>query len=204
MPALISKIPQAERRKFLADLNYLNMAEIKALCKKYKIPYAIAVETDDGRRRKSSEHDRKGIMLQRLKHFLETGVILGETCFRAEVVRFEPLPKKLAASDRLFYGQYVKHNRTMMTLLAELTDGEFEEGAIARILAREFWTAGTAPTFEAFAAAWQKARREHTRPNPEWAFLSDRADGTAPKDWKKLRNDKARKVIRMLEKITSK
>jgi hypothetical protein len=47
-----------------------------------------------------------------------------------------------------------------------------------------------------------QASREHTRPNPEWAFLSDRASAGAIPDWKKLRADKAKKVLQTLNRLT--
>jgi hypothetical protein len=202
MASLISHLTKDVRRQLLADLNYLNMGEIKSFCKKHEIPYAIAIETRDGKRRSSGEYDRKGVMLERVRHFLKTGVIQGETCFRAAVVCFDLLPNKLAAGDRLFYGQYDKTNRAMIGVLKELTGGEFEDGAIARILAREFWASGTAPTFKEFAGAWRKTREGHSRPNPEWAFLSDRADKTAGADWKKLRVKKAKRVMKTLSQIS--
>jgi hypothetical protein len=201
MAGLISHLTKDVRRQLLADLNYLNMGEIKSFCKKHEIPYAIAIETRDGKRRASGEYDRKGVMLERVRHFLKTGVIQEATCFRAAVVCFDPLPKKLAAGDQLFYGQYDRTNRAMIGVLKELTGGEFEDGAIARILARDFWASGTAPTFKEFAAAWRKAREEHSRPNPEWAFLSDRTDKTAGADWKKLRVEKAKRVMKTLSEI---
>jgi hypothetical protein len=201
MTGLISHLTKDVRRKLLADLNYLNMGEIKSFCKKHELPCAIAIETRDGKRRRSGEYDRKGVMLERVRQFLETGVIREETCFRAGVVCFDPLPKKSAAGDRLFYGQYGRTNRAMIVLLKELTNGEFEDGAIARILARDFWASDTAPTFKEFAAAWRKAREEHNRPNPEWAFLSDRTDKTAGADWKKLRVKKAKRVMKTLSQI---
>jgi hypothetical protein len=45
------------------------------------------------------------------------------------------------------------------------------------------------------------ASREHLRPNPEWAFLSDRASKVAVADWKKLRRQKAAKVLKVLSQI---
>jgi hypothetical protein len=63
----------------------------------------------------------------------------------------------------------------MANVLKKLTDGRFKNGAIARILARDFWSKGIAPTYEEFASAWVAASDDHTQPNPEWAFLSDRA-----------------------------
>jgi len=202
MASLISNLRTGQRRKLLADLNYLNMGEIKSFCKKHSIPYAIAIESRGGQRRSTSEPDRKGVLLERVRHFLQTGVILEQTRFRADVVCLDSLPNKPVANDRFFYGQHDKTNRAMITLLKELTNGEFEDGAMARILAREFWASGRAPTFKEFAIAWRKARQEHRRPNPEWAFLSDRADQTAGTNWKQLRRDKAQKVMKTLNQIS--
>jgi hypothetical protein len=201
LPPLFPKLSAAERREFLADLNYLNMGEIKAVCKRHGIPYTIAVKTADGRLRSTSEHDRKGVILARLKRFLESGVKGEQTVFPASVVSFDPPRKKPAATDRLFYGHYDKKGSGMTALLKGLTDGQFKNGAIARILCREFWSAGTAPTYAEFAKAWLKAREAHTRPNPEWAFLSDRADGEDTSEWKKLRIQKAKRVMKLLAEI---
>jgi hypothetical protein len=198
----ISGLPQNDRQRLLDDLNYLNMAEIRSFCREHSIPYLIAVQTEDGSRRKTNEADRKGIVLNRIRHFLLTGEILDETCFPAAAVRCEPLPAKITLNDRLFYGQYDKANRKMITLLKDLTDGTFRDGAIARILAREFWTKGHAPSFKEFASAWLQAVKEHDQPNAEWAFLSDRARGAAGPDWKKQRAKKSAGVMRTLKQIT--
>ena len=84
--SFISKLPKGEQQELLDNLNYLNISEIKSLCKRHSIPYRIAFETEDGRRRLTGDDDRKGVMLNRIRHFLQTGVILEETCFRAPVV----------------------------------------------------------------------------------------------------------------------
>ena len=201
--SFISKLPRGKQQELLDDLNYLNISEIKSFCKRHSIPFRIAVETKDGRRRVTRDDDRKGVILDRIRYFLKTGVILKETCFPAAVVCFDQLSDPVTADDRLFYGQYEKRNRTMIDLLKSLTEGQFENGAIARILARDFWSRGKAPTFREYASAWTHASREHLRPNPEWAFLSDRANNTAGPDWKNLRRQKASKVIKMLNQITS-
>jgi hypothetical protein len=87
MPASpISRLPADQQQGLLDDLNYLNIAEIKSLCQRHSIPYTIAIETKDGRRRKTNEADRKGVILNRIRHFLHTGVILEETRLRATVV----------------------------------------------------------------------------------------------------------------------
>jgi hypothetical protein len=143
-----------------------------------------------GGARTTREEDRKGVVLDRIRTFLQKGVIPAETrfnAFNARIVCFDLPPADLTPDDRVFYRRYDKSNRQMIALMNELTDGGFRDGAIARILAREFWTRGKAPTFKEFAAARLQAVQEHTAPNPEWAFLSDRTRGTAAKDWKRLR-----------------
>jgi hypothetical protein len=202
--SFISKLPKSEQQELLDDLNYLNISEIKSFCKRHAIPYRIAIETEDGGRRMTGDDDRKGVMLNRIRHFLQTGVILEETCFREPVVCFDKLSDNITADDRLFYGQYDKTNRTMVALLKGLTNGQFRNGAIARILARDFWSNGKAPTFREYASAWVDASREHLRPNPEWAFLSDRASKVVVADWKKLRRHKSSKVLKVLGQISSK
>jgi hypothetical protein len=200
--SFISKLPKGERQELLDDLNYLNISEIRSFCKRHSIPYRIAIETKDGRRRMTKDDDRKGVILNRIRYFLETGAILKGTCFPATVVSFDQLYDHITADDRLFYGQYDKTSRIMITLLKSLTDGQFENGAIARMLARDFWSRGEAPTFREYASAWIRASREHLRPNPEWAFLSDRASKGAVPAWAKLRKQKAAKVMKVLDQIT--
>src|SRR5215471_1357113 len=202
MASLISGLSKKEQRELLQDLNYLNTWEIKKFCERHGIPCRIAVEMKDGSWRRTKEHDRKGVMLQRVRHFLRTGVVSQETQFRSTVVCFDDVPQDLTPTDRLFYGRYHKSNRVVMGLLKELTGGEFEDGAIARILAREFWSRGEAPTFQKYAAAWLVARKEHTKPTAEWAYLSDRAVKKDVAEWKRLRVSKAKEIMNRLRRIT--
>jgi hypothetical protein len=201
MPSLIAKLSPATQRELLADLNYLNLGEIKTFCRQRGIPYAIWIETADGRRVKTREDDRKGVILERIRAYLKTGTIPEATCFSANVVRLDEPPQSLKASDRLFYGHYDPERKAMLALLAALTGGKFRHGALARILAREFWSKGVAPTYAEFASAWLDVQANHTRPNPEWAFLSDRSDGKETTDWRRLRTNKAKKVLRVLNQL---
>ena len=143
--SLLAKLPKEEREQLLDDLNYLNMAEIKSFCQRHSIPYRITIETEDGSTKTTSEEDRKGVVLNRIRAFLQKGVIPEETRFNARIVCFDPPPAELTPDDRVFYGRYDKSNRQMIALMKELTNGQFRDGALARILAREFWTRGKAP-----------------------------------------------------------
>jgi hypothetical protein len=198
MQSPISHLSEREQLELLDDVNYLNMAEIKAFSNKHGIPYSIWIETKDGGRRKTREDDRKGVILERIRHYLKTGKVMDATCFPLSVICFDNLPEDLKPTDRLFYGQYDKKSNSMLALLKELTDGKFKNGAIARILAREYWSKGVAPTFREYARGWLRADENHKRPNPEWAFLSDRTDGKDTSNWKQLRTMKARRVLSLL------
>src|SRR5258706_1777499 len=96
MALLISKLSKPERQQLLRDLNYLNIAEIKSFCKQHSIPYKIAFETKDGTKRKTTDEDRKGVMLRRVRHFLQTGAVLKETRFRSTWCVLTPFPSGLS------------------------------------------------------------------------------------------------------------
>ncbi len=92
----------------------------------------------------------------------------------------------------------------MISLLKELTNGRFQNGAIARIKCRDFWSRGEAPTFAEYAKVWLLARDNYSLDqHPEAAFLTDRAKGTADENWKKLRRLKAGGVRTILDRIIS-
>jgi hypothetical protein len=201
MASLISKLSPAMKRELLADLNYLNLGEIKTFCRQHGIPYVIWIETTDGRRVKTRDDDRKGVILERIRAYLKTGTIPDATCFSASVVGIDEPPQNLKASNRLFYGQYDPKRKALIELLTKLTAGKFRHGALARILAREFWSKGVAPTYAKFASAWLDVQANHTRPNPEWAFLSDRSDGKEIANWRRLRTSKAKRVLSVLNQI---
>lgn len=201
MPSLISFLSTSEKQQLLDDLNYLNLDEIKEFCDNHQIPYSIWIEGADGKLRKTRDDDRKGVILDRIRHYLKSGNIPGPTRFPASIVRYDDPPSSLKPADRLFYGLYDKKSDVMIELLKRLTRGRFRNGAIARILAREFWGRGIAPTYQEFADTWLEASENHKRPRPEWAFLSDRADGTATRDWKELRQTKAKHVLGVLSRI---
>lgn len=202
MTSLLSKLSKAEQRELLDDLNYLNMEEIKSYCRRHAISFVIFIEAEDGTRRRTPHEDRKGVVLDRIRSYLRTGKIPGPTCFPASVVRLERSDEPPSPEDRLFYGQYEKKNGRMGELLERLTAGKFKDGAIARILAREFWSRGIAPTYSEFAAAWIDAVEAHNRPNSEWAYLADRADHRDTSDWKRLRETKAKKVLTLLKGLS--
>jgi hypothetical protein len=201
MPSLISFLSRSEQQGLLDDLNYLNMDEIREFCDNHGIPYSIWIEEADKKLRRTPDDDRKGVVLDRIRHYLKTGRIQEATRFLSTIVRYDQPLSTLKPADRLFYGQYDKKSEAMIGLLKTLTGGRFKNGAIARIVAREFWSRGIAPTYREYAEAWLEATENHKRPRPEWAFLSDLANRTATRDWRELRQKKAKHVLSVLSRI---
>ena len=202
MSSPISHLSESEREQLFKDLFYLNMSEFKSFCDLHSIPYVILIEKKDGGIRKSRDKDRQKVVIDRIMHFLRTGKIKPATLFKKEVVNLEGLPESPTAQDRLYYGCYEKKNSKMISLLEDLTDGEFKNGAIARILCREFWADGKAPTFKEYAKAWLKARDEYSlKQHPEAAYLTDLSNGKAGSNWKETRKKKAEAVLRILKKV---
>jgi hypothetical protein len=89
-----------------------------------------------------------------------------------------------------------------MRLLRDLTAGQFKDGAVARVLAMEFWTRGEAPTLEAFARSWTKAKaEEHRLLTPEYAYLTDLKHHRADSEWKTVRKAKAKSALKTLARV---
>ena len=202
MKAPIAALTADERERLLTDIYYLNTAELRGFCNAHAIPFIIEIETHDGRRTRSKDIDRKGIVIDRILHFLNTGTVKPATIFHKEVVAPRALGRAPLEADPVLYGQYKNRDAATLKLMKHLTGNKFEFGAIAQEVLRASWSSNHAPTYEEFAKLWQQAVADHSRPNPEWAFLSDRAAGTAGPDWKKLRNQKSAAVLTLLKKIT--
>ncbi len=201
MPSLLTQLTAADRRRLFDDLNYVNLAEMRGFCRAHGIPWAIMREEADGTLRRTSDIDRKSVVLDRVRTYLKTGRVPGPTVFRQAVLAPSDPPPRFRPSDRLYYGWYDKHDPALVDALEALTGGAFKNGAVARILCREFWTAGTAPTLREYAEAWMEADARGLWPHPEAAYLTDRAAGRAGSDWKAERVRRATAALAVLAEI---
>ena len=77
----------------------------------------IYVELSDGGRRRTKEVDRKQVVLERLRRYLETGEAQGPTVYPASVLGPRPLAVHPDAQDRLFYGHYDKTHQGLLRLV---------------------------------------------------------------------------------------
>jgi hypothetical protein len=202
MKSALDSLSENQRRELLANVCYMNMAELRDFCDVHRIPYKIHVEKN-GKITQTTDKDRKAIVIDRIIHLLKTGVIKPPTVWSAKVCSFERRNQPPAPGDRIFYGQYKNTDTALLALMKRLTRGKFEFGATSQQVLRDCWTRGEAPTYAQFARLWLKARTGYDRPNREWAYLTDLANGTAGPDWKQLRDRKAAAAIAILAKISS-
>lgn len=199
MGTLLKNLNGRQIEDLFADLNYLNIKEYQFFCKKHDIPFYIYVQGKDGLV-KTKNTDRKRFVLAKIRNYLTTGNSQEPTVFKTKVVNDVPL-KEFKPTTRLHYGQYDKKNPQLIKALKRLTDGHFKNGMIARLVARDFWIDGIAPTLSQFSKAWLKANLENTKRHPEAAYLSDLAVGKVDKSWKDIRNQKAKKVLAILNRV---
>jgi hypothetical protein len=201
MPTLVKHLSKSQRDELFKNLNYLNTKEYRRFCDKHKIPYAIYIRTAKGLG-KTSEQDRKKVVLERIRHYLNTGKIRDCTVFSASVVSRTRL-KRFTPSTRLHFGQYEKYNRHFLKVMKSLTNGAFRDGMLARVVIREFWTNGQAPTLKHYAKAWLSSTEGDLKNHPEAAYLTDLAAGLADSDWKKVRVQKAGAALKILDNLAS-
>jgi hypothetical protein len=202
MSNFLSQLTKSERARLLEELNYMNLEEIRGFCSERGIPYRIVAESSNGKMKATKDTDRKPIVLARVRRYLRTGQVGRPTCIPARIVREENPPARLGPRDRLYYRWYAKEFEGVLRLLRDLTGGRFKDGAVARVLAMEFWTRGESPPFEEFARSWTKAKaEEHRLLTPEYAYLTDLRHQRADGDWKALRKAKAKSALETLARI---
>ena len=198
---------RAETERLEALAQYLNLEELRGFCARHELPLYICAERPPNEAgagrppRRTGDRDRKDVVLRRILDFALTGARNGPTVYPLAVVTEGPLPSPLTARTRIHHGQYEKHNPAFVAKLVELTEGAYRNGMIARLVLRDFWTEGVAPTMKQFAGAWLEATAAHTQPRPEGAYLVDLARGTAGEDWKQKRIDKAREALDWLARL---
>jgi hypothetical protein len=199
----LSQLTKDEQTRFLEELNYLNLEEIRGFCSERGIPYKILAEYPNGEVKATKDTDRKPIVLARVRHYLATGKVGRPTRIPAEIVRNDLPPARPGPQDRLYYRWYSKEHTGIIRSLRELTGGRFRDGAIARVLVMEYWMHGEAPTLEDFARAWTNANADrHLLLTAEYAYLTDLKHKRAGNEWKSVRKAKAKSALLTLARIT--
>lgn len=200
MRNFLSQLTNAEQARLFEEMNYMNLEEIRGFCTARGIPYKVVAEYPGGTVKTTKDTDRKPIVLARIRRYLSTGDVGRPTCIPADIVREENPPTRIGPRERMYYRWYAKEHIRVIRVLRELTAGRFRDGAVARVLAMEFWTRGAAPTFEEFARSWSRTKTEDLM-SPEYAYLTDLKRQRADGDWKALRTAKAKSALKTLARI---
>lgn len=202
MPNLLAPLTKDERARLLEELNYLNLEEIRGFCFEHGIPWKILAEYPSGKVIATKDTDRKPIVLARIRDYLATGKVGPPTRIPAKIVRDDRPPVRPMPQDRLYYRWYAKEHTGILRSLRELTDGRFRDGAVARVVAMEFWMRGKAPTLAEFARAWTSANaNKHELLTAEYAYLTDLRHKQAGSDWKSWRKAKADSALQTLAEL---
>ncbi|KHD88625.1 MAG: hypothetical protein OM95_07370 [Bdellovibrio sp. ArHS] len=202
MASLISHLTQAQQKELMNDLNYLNMQEIKTFCRHHGLPLHIHAEYKKNVLQKTKELDRKGVVLDRVRQYLKTGKVPPPSVIPNKMIA-QNLPKEIRPETHFLFGLYKNRDANSLKVLKQVTKGQFQFGALAQELSRELWVQGKKITFSAFGKLWLKENMNPSREHPEWAFLTDLSTGSVGRDWKSLRQQKAKKVMAELKRISA-
>lgn len=78
--ALLPNLPPNDREKLFENLDYLNLEELHGFCRRHGIPFRIGLAASGaGTVRATSHTDRKPVVLERVRHYLETSQVLPAT-----------------------------------------------------------------------------------------------------------------------------
>lgn len=159
MNTLLSKLTKKKKDVLFEALYYMNMQEIKDLCKIYDLPC----------------QDKKGIIIDRIKHFMQTGEVLPKKkvppiSFAKKDVTYPLKPNTLILKGA--YRNNLKTRKFFQTLIGEL----FHFTAFGQDWILDRWQRGKPPTYIEFAKYWQQQyvhrKKSVAKPKQEWAYLS--------------------------------
>ncbi len=128
----VRAISPADETRLVECVQYLNLSEMKAFCRRHDLPLHIHLERPDGSLRRTGDRDRKDVVLTRILDYALHGRRGGPTIYVRSVVASGPLPAPLTPRTRIRYGQYEKHNPHFVETMEALTDGGFRTGLEAR------------------------------------------------------------------------
>jgi elongation factor P hydroxylase len=111
---LLAGLTKPQQKELFNNMNYMDMQELKAFCIASGIPFNIYIEMPTGVLKKTSVLDRKGIVLDRIKYYLKTGLVKKPTIFTNAVIAKEKLPAILRANHKVLHGQYKNKNSAIL------------------------------------------------------------------------------------------
>lgn len=137
------------------DIHYLNLQELKALCKTLGTPYYFFAEKD-GKLIKLPYHLAKVDVIDRLKKYMlnkSDKEIRKPVVVQPKLFAHRPI-KTLCKEDYLYIDQYKNGNKVIYELMRSLTNNKFSFGAVSCFLVRKIFMENRLITYEEFATLY--------------------------------------------------
>lgn len=185
----------SNQKELFDALYFMSPAELKKICEKYSLP----------------TNGMKGDIINRLKHFFETGKILLLPKIPAHAKAQPGKTYPLSAQTLILKGAYKNDLKTRL-FFKKLIGPHFHFTAFGLDWIRQRWLAGKPPTYQQFADFWhnenQRRKKENVQPKQEWAYLSfiqrylakhpNAKRAEIAKKWKEERKIQTAKVLKLL------
>lgn len=171
------------------------MEELKNLCDYYELP----------------NKGKKGAIIERIKHFLQTGEILSTKKLPQISLAQKGKDYPLKSSTLIVKGAY-KNDLATRKFFQKLIGEYFHFTAFGQDWISDRWQRGKPPTYGEFAKYWEqeseKRKNSLAKPKEEWAYISflqkfqkEHSNGSkqqAMTAWEKVRAEKVAKVKSLL------
>ena len=171
---------------------YLNIVELKNICKKLDISVDIYLQRDDTLI-KSGYYDDKKTMIDNIRTY-HNNKKPKVSIYKKKVICFRELVS-ISSNDYIYFGQFKNGNKKIFKLMQLLTDGQFKFGSIGIDILRETWKKNKLITYQQFANEWIK-RNNNKKIKKEWKYLTDLHNKTINKEqWKEYRRSIAKHIM---------
>ncbi len=192
------KLSPQEMKELFDALHFMNMKELRDLCKTYNIPW----------------QEGKAELIKKIMHFLKTGTVLPAKTIPAISRAQKCMNYPLAENTPVLYGAYKNDLKTRI-FFKKLIGPHFHFTAFGVDWINARWHDGNPPTYKEFAQMWQKEyelrKKTKAQPKKEWALLTfmqeyqhhhpDASKQQVMAAWKKEREMQVKHARELLSKL---
>jgi hypothetical protein len=146
------------------NIYYLNIGELKIICKELNIDYHFKITKNHKLISKGT--DKKINIINNIIRVLQ-GKSSKSTIIPEKVIKFTKL-NGITKTSKIYYGQYINGNKKILNLMKKLTNNKFKFGATAQEILFDHWKRGKLMTYNTFAKKWLKYK---PKVHPEWQYL---------------------------------
>ena len=136
----------------------MRIPELRDTCKELKLPFSGI----------------KGDLIQRVIHFLKTGIIVNPEPIPDVSKARKGIDYPLLPETRILYGNY-RNDFATRVFMKTLVGNHFHFTASGIDWIKERWRAGNPPSYREFADFWQQQylanKQKRPPPKEEWAFI---------------------------------